>query len=171
MARKGAKRRRSNRNFVALPVNDGITLATLADNAVIKNTSPAILTEDLYMISTEIVVSLQGITVGEGAIIFGMADNDLTVAEIAENLTTDQLDPNDIIARERARRPVRVLGIFSAEVANRALNSGMPLKKRIKLTFGSAKGFCFFAFNRSGASLTTGAVISIDGVLYGRWLR
>ncbi len=167
------KRRKSRRSrgFVAIPFFTEITLSTLAQNTALAQ---ALLTlgEDLYALSIDCLWSLKGLTPGEGPVSVGFAHGDLTVAEITETLDASVSDPDDIIAKERARRPVRRAGLFSGIAATENLNNGVPVRTKLRFSVGDGHSINAFAVNRSGAApLTTGGIVVLAGTIYGRWQR
>ncbi len=173
MTRKKNNRRnaKNRRNFVAIPFTAQITLSTLASVTAILTTTIATLAEDLFIISVDALWSLRDLTPGEGPIEVGFAHDDLTVAEVQEALNAELVDPDDIITRERARRPVRRVGIFSGLGESETLNDGRVLRQAIKFMIGDGHTLNCYALNRSGATLTTGAIVHINGTIFGRWQR
>ncbi len=169
--RRAPRRRRRDRNFVAIPFQAALTLGTLADDTVISG-SPITLGEDLFVISVDTLAALRGLTAGDVPITVGYAHGDLTDTEIGEALSANLTDPDDIIARERARRPVRKVGTFAhgADV-DQVLNNGVPIRTSAKFSIGDGHTFDLFAINRSGGQLQTGAVIEFEGTVFGRWQR
>ncbi len=168
------KRSRKNRKgFVAIPFNASVALATLADNTVLAtNMFGSNYGEDLYIISVDATWHIDALTDGQGPIPVGYSHSDLTVAEIGEALSAELTDPDNIIQKERARRPVRRAGAFQGKVGgNETLNDGNLIRTQIKFTVGNDFQLQFWAVNRSGAVLTTGATLRINGTLYGRWRR
>lgn len=167
-----AKRRSSKRRsrLAVINVNENIALATLADGAAISvDTDP--FGREFFCISADLYWMLDGGTSGQGPIVVGIAHNDYTDVEIAENLNqTGMEDPGDKIAQEQGRRLVRRSGQFANGVDNEVLNDGNV--KRTKAGFVITDGFslAFFAQNKSGATLTTGASVKVSGKLYGRWV-
>ncbi len=165
--RKRSKRRKG---FQAINFSGALALSTLADDTVLSG-GFFTLGEDFFIISMDTLCALRGLTAGEGPIHVGFAHGDLSVGEVEEALQAEVTDPDDIIARERGRRPVRPFGVFPGLNTNEALNDGVPLRKKIKLSIGDGHIPSFYAANRSGAALTTGAIIEFVGTLYGRWQR
>ncbi len=109
-------------------------------------------------------------TGSEGPIIVGIAHGDYTVAEVQENLgLTGMEDPNDMVAKEQGYRKVRSAGDFSGLNTDEVLNDGKPIRTTGKFMITTGGTLQFWAWNRSGATLTTGSAISIAGKLYGRW--
>lgn len=127
--------------------------------------------EDFYWISATGSWSIRDLTAGEGPIAVGINHGDLTVAEIAEALDADLSDPDDIIAKERSRRPVRKTGQFSGIGEAEVLNNGIKVTTPARFSVGDTHTPDFWARNLSGGSLTTGAVVAFDGILTGRWQR
>ncbi len=169
----GAVKRRSSKRrsrLAVINVNEVITLSTLADGAVISVDSDPF-GREFYWISADLFWQLDGIISGQGPIIVGLAHNDYTDVEIAENLNiTGMEDPGDKIAQERGRRLVRRSGQFAAINVNEVLNDGMVKRTKAGWTLTDGFSAAFFAQNKSGATLTTGASVRLSGKLYGRWV-
>ncbi len=170
MAKK--KQGKNRRNFVAIPFNTDIVLATLADNTVLPATLfSSAFGEDIYVISIDASWILAGSSSQEGPIFVGFAHGDLSAAEILEALDAEQTDPDDRIAKERSSRPIRRVGGFDAQIANETLNHGVNIRTPMKMSIGNDHFVDAWAVNRSGATLTTGAIIHVNGTLFGRWQR
>ncbi len=164
-------RRRRRRRMVWIPFNAAVALSTLANNAAIAG---SVLTfgEDFFMVGMKATWTMDDNTTGENPLDVGFAHGDLSVSEILEAIDASQADPDDIIAVERARRPVRKVGTFSESVLTKnTLNDGKAITTRFKRSIGDGHALDLFAVNRSGATLTTGTRIIVDGHLYGRWQR
>ncbi len=172
-----AKRKRSRssgRNFVAIPFAGSLALGTLADDSVISvQITVGEFTDDLFVMSTDIRFGVNGHTGGEGPILLGLSHSDYTVAEIIEAIDVELLGKGDKIEQERARRLVRKLGIYDVGATTEAVTiSKDEIGKRHKLKWpiGIGNSIDLWARNKSGASLTTGQIVSFTGTLYGRWL-
>jgi len=163
--------RANRRNFVAIPFETALNLSTLANDDVISVASMATFGEDIYIISVDCLFSVRGLTALEGPLQFGFSHSDLSDTEIKEALEAELTDPDDIIAKERARRPVRRVGQFSGLNTDDIFNDGRV--KRVRIKFSVGDGFTLDAWikNRSGSALTTGANLGVTGTLYGRWQR
>ncbi len=157
------------RGFVALPYNAVLALSTLGDGIVLTVT-PIVTTEDLFVISVDCNWSIRSQTPGEGPLSVGVAHADLTVGEIAEALDASMVNPDDIIARERSRRPVRRAGVFPGLLAEEVIADGRAVRTRCKFSVGQ-NGLAHYVQNRSGGALSGGAVLVCDGTIYGRWQR
>lgn len=171
-ARKGRQRRSKGyrRNFVAIPFFVDLALGTLVDNIVVK-TPVLTFGEDLFAISYDVVCAIQGQTAGQGPLIVGMAHGDLSTTEIAEAIDAEVTDPDDIIAKERARRPVRRLGVFPGLSSEEALAQGQIQRRSLRMSIGDGHSFDVWAVNRSGGNLAGGAIMSFSGTIFGRWQR
>ncbi len=173
MPNKTHTRKRSRgKNFVAIPFSAAITLGTLGVGTVINaGMLGASLGEDLFCISVDINWALRGFTAAEGPISVGVAHSDYSVGEIGENLDAELTDPDDKIQQERARRLVRRSGMFPGLASNEVLNQGTPLRTTMKFSVGDTFNPSIWARNLGPSALTTGAIVQLDGTLYGRWQR
>ncbi len=179
MAKTAHKRSRNSKNFVAIPVEGNLALSTLGSQAVLSaNLIEGTLTEDIFVISSDLSASITGLSAGEGSPHeLGIAHSDYTDVEIKENLDVVLLGPGSKIELERTRRLVRKVG-----VANTFVNSGQTILEFIekngsriirtkwKFTVQNGKTLDIWVQNRSGATLTTGATLRWSGTIYGRWL-
>ncbi len=127
--------------------------------------------EDIFVISIDGQWAMLDHTGGEGPIEVGFSHGDLSTTEIAECLVAELTDPDDIIQKERSRRPVRRAGTFHGLQAVETLNDGKPIRTQMKISIGNGHDVGIWAANRDAATLTTGTVIVCDGTLYGRWQR
>ncbi len=168
MARR--RKRRSNGRFVAIPFEVSITLSTLGDNTVLSSTILSNnFARDIYLISVKAYWSMSGNTSLENPIAVGFSHSDLSVTEISEALIAEVSDPSDIIAAERARRPVRRTGQFAGPDVNQMLADGRLVRTGLKFAVTDGKQLSVYAVNRSNAALTTGTVIHCSGTIFGRW--
>ncbi len=158
------------RKFTYVPFSMSITLGTLADSTVIVGNALNALATGAYIHDVvECLVGLRDAQAGEGPIDVGFAHGDLSVTEIKEALTVTFNDPGNIIAKEHASRPVRKLGAFGVIGDSAALNDGKGMKRAIRFRVDTNHELKAFAYNRSGAALTTGAVLTIEGTVRLRW--
>ncbi len=170
---KRKRRRRRDRNFVAIPFTAAQSLGTLGDNTFLKvAVLNGNLTEDLQVISLDLTANLTGHTAGEGPINFGFAHSDYTVAELAEAVpTTSLLGPADKISQERSRRLVRQIGVFRGLNSDEGFNDGRMKRVRAGWVQQDGVDLNLWVVNRSNAALTTGSVFEAQGLVYGRWLH
>lgn len=148
------------------------TLGTLADQTAMKSTAYSI-TEDFRLLKTKWCAHFEGHTVGEGPLIMGIADAELSAAEIAEALTAAPIDRNDHTALEKSHRPVFPLAQIAPgtdQACSRLPESGLFVDSDIRWTFSNDDGWCWFVFNDSGGALTTGSVLKIFAKHFGVWV-
>ncbi len=167
--RGGRKGRR--RGIVAVPFQGTLALATLADGALLSGgVLNANFSRNFYAVSVDVTASKRGGTVGEGPILYGWAHSDLSDTEMDEKLEAENSAQGDIIANERAKRPVRLAGVFSQLSVDEILNNGMPVRTPLRFTIQEGFALALWAKNRSGvANLTTGCVITVTGTIFGRY--
>ncbi len=174
-------KKRGNRNFVVIGVAGTQALGTLANDTVIKNAlTSAVLEEDLYVISTDLSVTVTGLTAGEGhPMTTGVSHSDYTVAQVLENLDNEMLGPGNKIEQEQSRRSVRKMGVMHSEgglsgsatdLVAIGRDGSRIIRQKCKFLVSSGKALDIFMWNRSGAALTTGAIMRWSGNIYGRWL-
>ncbi len=170
-------RKRSNKNFVAIPFAGTLALSTLGQGAVLTAGLTGTLTEDLYAISADVQAEITGLTAGEGNPSHCLISHgDYSDAEVGEQQDVVLLGPGNKIEQERARRLVRRVGIFSPESeAATFLNligkgGSRLLRTKLKFVVNSGKNLDIGVLNRSSAALTTGASLRFSGILYGRWI-
>ncbi len=162
------KYKKQNSRFQALPVNAALSIGTLADQTATTGNLTAI-TDDFWCQSADLSWSMDDHTAGEGPLMIGVNNGDLTGAEITEALDAAPVSRSDIINRERARRPVRRMGVFSGLSTNEALFDGKLQRYPLKIYLAESIELEMFVFNNSGAALTTGTVINVYGTIYGEW--
>ncbi len=167
-----AKRKPSRRgSLVPLKFTATMSLGTLADDTVISTPTIDSLEQDFDVISTDLSVAIRNLTPGQGPLDYGLQEQGFTVAEVAEALDASPLSQYGP-AMERSRRKVRLYGTFNGEEADSTVNDGKPIRKKMFLrafghsTFAAAR---VWMRNKSGATLTTGAVVEIQGTHWGRW--
>ncbi len=175
MPNKQKTRKRSrSKNFVALPVEGSLALSTLANGSVIKaNIMTGIVTEDLFVISADLEVTVDALTAGEGdPSSWGVSHSDYTATEIEEHQDVTLLGRGSKIEQERLRRLIRNGGMLHEDSLNATelVVKGTP--KRIKVRFMIQEGFALEIWlrNRSGAAFTTGASLKWFGTVYGKWV-
>ncbi len=163
------KPRWTGRNFAVIRDETGITLGTLADKIVVFATATA-LAQDIVTHSGDLSATLAGATGGEGPIMFGVCDPNLTVTEVKEALEASPVSQHDYPAVEQAKRPVRIIGTFQVASTQEDFNDGKPRRFKLRLRIPAGMSIPkFWAYNKSGAALTTGATITISAKHYGSW--
>ncbi len=126
-------------------------------------------TTEFFVVSVDLQWSISGHTVGEGPVIFGIANDDLNAAEIAEALDASPQSMADIVARERARRPVRLVGAFTGQTPASQFNDGRVKRTKLKTMLANSVEIAAWWRNESGSALTTGTTVDVFGKVYGYW--
>ncbi len=158
------KRGRGRGRFQTIPIKAEVALSTLADAAFVTVSVTGAFTSDCWLISSDVTVSIAGSTAGEVPITCGVAHSDLSSAEVGENLDVAITGPDlDVISRERSRRPVRRLATFTDQ------EQRSVLRRKLSFMLPATRGLTLWVRNESGAPLTTGAIVSLTGLLYLSW--
>ena len=155
------------------PINFAATvsLGTLVSGVAVEVVTVDSLEQDFHIVSTDLLCSIRDHTAGEGPLDFGLAQQGYTVTEIVECLDASPLSQYGP-EMERSRRKVRVYGRFDGNDTDEEVNDGEPIRKKMFLrafghsTFAAA---LVWVVNRSGATLTTGTVLNIQGTHWGCW--
>lgn len=152
-----------------MPDDISFALLTLADDTVVKGTSATML-QDVHLLSVDHLITLRGLTAGEGPIVVGLANEELLVSEILEYLNAAPTSQWDVPAVERANRRVRVLGVFSGLSTDETINDGKPIRTKLNWRLPAGKELpVVWAHNRSGGTLTTGATIQVTRQFWANW--
>ncbi len=167
MARKKSSRRRGT-PLVVLRVNSDFPMGTALAQAVVTSAITNIGGTRFRMVAADLYWAMHDHTANEGPVEVGLSNGDLTVTEIAEALDASPISPADIIALERARRPVRRSGMFS-EQAGDVLNEGKPIRTKFRTTADVGIEINAWARNLDDVSMTTGTIITVTGKIYGHW--
>ncbi len=172
MAKRRAKsRKRRRNNFIAIPFEvesdlAGMTAGELREIGMLG----AVLGEDLYCISVDATYTLRDKDTGEGPIQIGYHHSDLSVTEVAEALAAQVTDPDDIIAKERARRPVRRAGVFPIAGTDVEIRHGAKFRTKLGWSTGDGHNPALWVKNEDSTTLAAGTLI-VGGTLFGRWQR
>lgn len=146
-------------------------LGTLGSGTALKIASAPFtsIEEDFRLLKLKWSVALKSFTSNEGPLYFGIADNELSVAEIAEAIeAAGPTDRNDREGNEEATRPVWLLGQF---VNNDIVpDTGLFEETVLRWTFSDTEGFTWFVYNQDGTPLTTGALFSHNCTAFGVWV-
>ncbi len=167
-----------NSTGVILRSAESVAVAALAANSVRIITNDIVLEEDFRMLKGEIFSTIEGLTAGEGdQLLIGIANGELTEAEIAECLVADgPVDRNDRATQERAERNVKLLAkyqknaVAETEASVHQFGEGEPLVTKHRWTYSNPEGWSLFVFNMGSATLTTGATARTIGTYYGVWI-
>ncbi len=162
---KGKGRRRFTlRRVRTIPT---MALSTLANVTAFVGAVSGSADGQYRAMSHSAVWSQSGATAGEGPITVGYAHSDYSVTEIKEALEiANSISLGDKVAQEKASRLVRIVGQFSAVGTDEVLNDGKPIKTRLNWAIPIGKAVNIFAYNESGAALSTGQVIQATGNLW-----
>ncbi len=162
-------RRRSNKNFGVLPFDTSITAGNLAADAFVATNLTAI-AQDAQFVSTDVYISMEAHTAGEGPVQVGIANSDLSTAEIGECLDSVPASQSDIIAIEQARRPVRNVGVLPGLNTDEVLKNGEPTRIKLQWRIRGSSDLQAWIRNKSSSPLTTGSLIKVWGKVYLRWM-
>ncbi len=169
-----ARRRRNKRPLVVIPFIADLNIGSLVDGDVsaadILSTD---LADDFFVIAVKAAWAIRDMTTGEGPIDVGLSHGGLNAAEIEEHLEVVMTSRHDILERERARRPVRRVGVFGRTTSASAietLNEGLLIKTPMRFLIGLPEpNIRVWARNNSGGPVTAGAQIELSGEVFGRW--
>jgi len=161
MARRGVK---------FLRASEELALSTLGTGSVVAGNFDSSVDSKTFLISADLVVSLEGLTAGEGPIVVGVAHADYTSTEIGEWFAgTGGWSDADLVAREVAKRKIREIGTFDGIAAEEVLNDGKPIHVRLGFNIEDGQTLKMWAFNAGSTNpLTTGAVLEMNGSVWAR---
>lgn len=155
------------------------SLGTLASLAALKLAGPS-MDHKFRILRTDVGCYIidAGSTKDVTGLWFGIANGDLTAAEIGEALTSVPTGPNDAIGNERAQRNVKLLGILDVRGAPVAGTSfmfvgpeGSPLMvNKHRWTYHETEMWDWFIFNNTGSDMTTGALATLTATHFGVWV-
>ncbi len=156
--------------FVVIKQVNEVALLTLANQAIVK-VDGLVLAQDFHHVSSDIVATLRGMTANEGPVDYGIAQAELTVAQIAEALDASPTSENDVTAIERTRRRVRMMGTFERSPdEDQTTNNGRFKRQKLFLRIPAGQEMpAMWVRNRSGAALTTGGLAEFQQKNYGHW--
>ncbi len=116
------------------------------------------------MISMKATWSLRSHTAEEGPITVGYAHSDYSVTEIKEALEVQaSISVGLKVEQEQANRLVRIVGTFPGLDTDEVLDHGNPIKTRLNWEIPPGLEVVQFAYNNSGSTLTTGAIVELIG--------
>ncbi len=158
MARK--PRQKWTSDMQKVPVSNTLVLGTLTDVTAVSGGITVAALEQYRALSANLNWVLRDAT--EGPILVGYAHSDYSVAEIKECLEAAQsIDQGNLIAREQASRLVRRVGLIGE--GENDLNDAKPIRTKLNWKMTTGDTLNVFAFNQTGGTLTTGAVIVTAG--------
>lgn len=142
------------------------TLATLASVTALIEAGPVI-TRNFVAAMWQGSVGVTGWTTGDGPLLYGIMDADLSLPELEEYLKLEgPLSTGDRIALERSTRPIQLMGVIGG-----VGDPDFHQKTTIRLpAFREDIGWSYWCYNQGSAAMNTGAVLTWQGVMFGRWL-
>ncbi len=165
MAKHGSGRGKRRYTLRAVNITPALALSTLAALTVITTGLTGTSDAQYRLVTSQLTWLMDGMAAGDGPITVGYAHNDYTVTEIKEALeSANSISPGDKVAQERNNRLVRKVGVLSAESPE--LNDGKPIKTRLNWAIQIGSAVNLFAYNDSGATLSTGANLNTMGTLW-----
>ncbi len=150
-----------------------ISLGTLAANTGILDTVNVPVTRGGRQLSVSILGGLAGHTEGEGPLIWGVQNANLSLVELEEYLELDgPITPNDLIGQERVSRGkyIRRLGALGPGVAQTQIQLfNHPMAGlRFSETGETTGGWEFWVYNL-GSQLTTGSIFRVFASWFLEW--
>ncbi len=150
-------------------ISASLPLLTLANLDVLGEVFPDTVDKPTFAVSMDGIWSLINATVTEGPIQVGIAHSDYTDAEIEEWIENQgSWGTSDLVGQEVSRRKIRSVGEYDVAATDEVLNDGKPIRTRIGFMLNTGDTLKYWAYNRSGLTLTTGASVSLAGTI---WLR
>ncbi len=168
---RGGRRKRGahGRHFAVIKAEQSLPLSNIAAGAISTAAGPT-LTQDFEVISTDMLVSYEDHTAGEGPIEFGLAQAELSGTEIQEAVDAQPTSESDIPAIEHARRKVRTYGYLSGAQISEVANDGKHIRKKMYVNVPAGKAMPdLWVINRSISLFTTGTVVKAHIKYYGFW--
>ncbi len=150
---------------------EGLALGTLAGLSALTGSlnMDAARTSGVILKKFKGAFQLNGLTNGEGPILFGLS-KDLSAAEVTEALNADPQGPGDIPATERGNRKVLPIGFWDE---NSLVPNGHPYMLRdLHWPWKELKeneGIQFFVFNMGSSALTTGGAATMQWTAVQEW--
>ncbi len=171
MAKARPRRRRWTADMAGVPFTEATALLTLASVTVVTSSLLPVSDNEYRVLSVSNLWSLRDATLSEGPIIVGYAHGDYSVTEIKQCIEAEaSMVRGDKIEAERANRLVRRVGIFTGDTSDQTLNDGKPIRTRLNWVIPVGKTLNAWAYNQSGASLTTGSELVSNGKATLKWL-
>ena len=115
-------------------------------------------------------VTYRGKTSGEGPLMFGICDSNLTVAELDECLDSDPQGPQAVPEQEESMRKVVILGVIPQNATQSPADIQPMRSAKWFWDVDEGSGLQFWVRNNDGSALTTGASVDITALILGEWL-
>ncbi len=141
-------------------VDEIVTLTTLGARTLVSAIFDDTVQERTLISSIEAVYTLTDLTPGSniGPVMVGLAHSDYTDAEIQQVVDlVGGWDEGNLISQERARRKMRVIGVFSSETTNNitSLNDGKPLKTKLNWILNQGTSLRLWGYNLGTNAIAT----------------
>ncbi len=148
-------------------VDEALPLLTTGSGTLVGADFDENVNERSFIPSVEATWMLRNLTIAEGPILVGLSHGDYTDAEIEAFIeNAGSWNEGDLVSREVGARKIRIVGAFPSPVdtlGDVVLNDGKPIKTTLKFVLNQGESLKLWAYNQSGAALTTGAVVIING--------
>ncbi len=172
----GRKRRRRGKdpNFISIPFTQGISLGAMTSNQILEGILLDTLLQPLRVISVDVGFRLESETNEDIVLDFGLNHAAYTVTQIGECIDARPVSRDDKVAIEQSNRLVRPVGTVyhnstSTEDAD-LWDDGRLHRIRLNWRIGQPESLAYYVVNRSAATLSTGAVVTMTGTAYCRWI-
>ncbi len=169
MANKPKRARKMGRYMRGI-VDDDVTLTTLGAKSATGNSFDNVVNERTLISSIVARYSMIAFTksTGDGPIMVGLAHGDYSSTEIEEYIeNTGSWNEGDKISQERARRKIRIVGIFENpedEAATAVLNDGKAIKTKLNWILNQGVTVTLWAYNMGTSPLaTTAPIVQVEG--------
>ncbi len=131
--------------------------------------------EDFRMLRQDYWMTIKGAqatVIQDGPIMVGLAQGELTAAEIEECVESRPINANDRVQLERSGRAVWPLEMFMWRDVDNA-QQPYVIKGTInpKWTFNNPQGWTYWVYNSSENAIITGATLELFAKSYGVWVN
>lgn len=170
-----AKHGRKFRRYLAGAVDNEITLSTLGPATVISDPVDDTVIEEAFVSSVDATWSIKGYDQSQataGPVSCGWAHSDYTSAEIEEWIESQgSWDQGDLRSQEIAKRKIKWVGTFEADIASGnlsivTLNDGRPIKTKLRWMLSTGQTLRMWAYNTGAAALDTGSLVRAMGTAH-----
>ncbi len=124
------------------------------------------LLEDVRILKSEIKIDVRSGTAGD-VVLIGMANGELSAAEIEGSLESTPLNSNDRGELEKALRAVFPIVQFTIGDDPASID----IVKTLRWTFNNPEGWSWWMYNPRTAAMTTGAEIILFAKHFGVWVQ
>ncbi len=168
LAKHGRGRRNGRYTLRPVRIAQAITLGALANVTVISQGLTGNADAAYRCISLTTLWTLKNAATNQKPVHVGYAHSDYTVTEIKEFIEGGSaISIGNKVSNEQANRLIRLVGTFGmATEVDSSLNDGKPIKTRLNWALPIGKEVVAFAYNDSGASLTTGSIVDMTGTMW-----